>query len=96
MNAISSNTTKTLGRDNLPDTESDVIIQVENLHKTYSAATCQVQALRGVALSVKRGEMVAIMGPVRLRQDDAAELHQRPRPLQRAATSASAASTSPR
>ena len=63
MNAISSNTTKTLGRDNLPDTETDVIIQVEGLHKTYVSGDVLVQALRGVDLSVKRGEMVAIMGP---------------------------------
>ena len=63
MNAISSNTTKTLGLENLPDTAIDTIIQVENLHKTYVSGDVQVQALRGVDLSVKRGEMVAIMGP---------------------------------
>jgi len=62
VNAISSNTTKTLGRDNLPNTETDVIIQVEGLHKTYVSGDVLVQALRGVDLSVKRGEMVAIMG----------------------------------
>jgi putative ABC transport system ATP-binding protein len=61
--AISSNTTKTLGRDNLPDVETDTIIKVENLHKTYVSGDVQVQALRGVDLSVQRGEMVAIMGP---------------------------------
>ena len=63
MNAISSNTSKTLGAGNLPDGNSDVIIQVEGLHKTYVSGDVQVQALRGVDLSVKRGEMVAIMGP---------------------------------
>jgi putative ABC transport system ATP-binding protein len=37
-------------------------IEVENLVKTYSSGDVQVQALRGVSLEVKRGEMVAIMG----------------------------------
>ncbi len=62
MNAISTNTTKTLGLENLPDTETDVIIKVEGLHKTYTSGDVQVRALRGVDLAVKRGEMVAIMG----------------------------------
>jgi putative ABC transport system ATP-binding protein len=43
-------------------TEDESIIQVEDLVKTYSTGDLQVQALRGVSLDVKRGEMVAIMG----------------------------------
>jgi putative ABC transport system ATP-binding protein len=39
------------------------IIEVEDLVKTYSSGDTQVQALRGVSLTIKRGEMVAIMGP---------------------------------
>jgi putative ABC transport system ATP-binding protein len=43
--------------------EDESIISVENVVKTYSSGDVQVQALRGVSLDVKPGEMVAIMGP---------------------------------
>ena len=42
---------------------SDIIIEARGVHKTYDTGTVQVHALRGVDLSVGRGEMVAIMGP---------------------------------
>ena len=43
--------------------QNDNIIQAEGVHKTYDTGKVKVDALRGVDLSVPRGEMVAIMGP---------------------------------
>ncbi len=39
------------------------IIQAENLAKTYHIGKVEVPALRGVSLSVERGEFVSIVGP---------------------------------
>ena len=39
------------------------IVRATGIHKTYDTGKVQVNALRGVDLSVGRGEMVAIMGP---------------------------------
>jgi putative ABC transport system ATP-binding protein len=43
--------------------EQGSIIQASGIHKTYDTGQIQVHALRGVDLTVERGEMVAIMGP---------------------------------
>jgi putative ABC transport system ATP-binding protein len=41
----------------------DTVIRAEALKKTYMMGEVEVQALRGVSLEVKRGEVVAITGP---------------------------------
>ncbi|TMB66430.1 MAG: ABC transporter ATP-binding protein, partial [Chloroflexi bacterium] len=43
-------------------TSHDVIIEAVDVVKTYDTGRVQVQALRGVNLTINRGEMVAIMG----------------------------------
>ena len=45
-----------------PVIDNGLAIEVEDLVKTYASGDVKVQALRGVSLKVKRGEMVAIMG----------------------------------
>ena len=39
------------------------IVEATGVHKTYDTGTVNVHALRGIDLTVERGEMVAIMGP---------------------------------
>jgi len=41
---------------------NNAIIQVENLHKTYIVGDIKVHALRGINLTINKGEFVAIMG----------------------------------
>ena len=42
---------------------SDPVIIAENLVKTYQMGDVEVNALRGLTISIDRGEVVAIVGP---------------------------------
>ena len=39
------------------------VIKISNIKKTYNPKTIPVHALRGVDLSIEKGEFTAIMGP---------------------------------
>lgn len=41
----------------------DHLIRVENLHKTYLLGTTAVAALRGIDLTIEKGDFIDIMGP---------------------------------
>lgn len=43
-------------------TASDGVIEVKNLTRTFVVGDVEIRALRGVDLSIRRGEFVAIMG----------------------------------
>src|SRR5690242_21403633 len=38
------------------------VIQLDHIHKTYTMGDVEVHALRGISLTVREGEFVAIMG----------------------------------
>jgi len=42
--------------------EARTVIQLDHIHKTYTMGDVEVHALRGVSLSIREGEFVAIMG----------------------------------
>ena len=42
--------------------ESRPVIQLDHIHKTYTMGDVEVHALRGVSLTIREGEFVAIMG----------------------------------
>jgi putative ABC transport system ATP-binding protein len=45
-----------------PPAEARPVIQLDHIHKTYTMGDVDVLALRGVSLTIKEGEFVAIMG----------------------------------
>ncbi|HBB96188.1 MAG TPA: hypothetical protein DC054_12430, partial [Blastocatellia bacterium] len=42
--------------------EAQPVIQLDQIHKTYTMGDVEVRALRGVSLTIRAGEFVAIMG----------------------------------
>jgi putative ABC transport system ATP-binding protein len=42
--------------------EAHPVIQLDHIHKTYTMGDVEVHALRGVSLTIREGEFVAIMG----------------------------------
>ena len=49
-----------VGAMQVPDARP--VIEIEHIHKTYTMGDVQVHALRGVSLTIREGEFVAIMG----------------------------------
>lgn len=45
-----------------PSSEARAIIELDHIHKTYTMGDVDVHALRGVSLTIREGEFVAIMG----------------------------------
>jgi putative ABC transport system ATP-binding protein len=45
-----------------PEAEGRPVIQLEQIHKTYTMGEVEVHALRGISLTIREGEFVAIMG----------------------------------
>jgi putative ABC transport system ATP-binding protein len=45
-----------------PQPEGRPVIQLEHIHKIYTMGDVEVHALRGVSLTIREGEFVAIMG----------------------------------
>lgn len=43
--------------------QTDLIVVAKDVIKTYDTGKVKVEALRGINLSVKEGEMIAVMGP---------------------------------
>ena len=59
--------------------EVNVMLYVNNLHKSYQTGSKTYPVLKGVSFQVAKGEFVAVMGPVSythlLRMQDARILH---------------------
>jgi len=49
-------------RDFVSELGDDIVICLRDVHKTYKLGDVEVHALRGINLTIKRGEFVAIMG----------------------------------
>ncbi|HQR32768.1 MAG TPA: ABC transporter ATP-binding protein [Blastocatellia bacterium] len=57
--------TNTIGADpktQSPESAARPVIEIDHLHKVYKTGDVEVHALRGVSLTIREGEFVAIMG----------------------------------
>ncbi len=43
--------------------DSEIMVRLKNIAKTYGEGEARVQVLKGLDLEVRRGEMLAIVGP---------------------------------
>ncbi len=59
---------------------AEPLIRIENVEKVYRRDQIEIPVLMGIQLDIPEGEYVALMGPVGLGQDDAAQPHRRDRP----------------
>jgi putative ABC transport system ATP-binding protein len=62
MSAVAEPRPQTVAPPEVP-TAAPPMVAATGIHKTYETGVVSVQALRGVDLTIARGEMVAIMGP---------------------------------
>jgi putative ABC transport system ATP-binding protein len=51
------------GTNGSGSSDNNILIQIEDLWKTYQMGTEEIHALRGVTFEIQRGAYVAIMGP---------------------------------
>ena len=52
-----------MARDRKPAVATDEIVRMEGIRKVYDTGKVKVEALKGLDLTVRRGEFVAIVGP---------------------------------
>jgi putative ABC transport system ATP-binding protein len=52
----------TWGATSLMPVETPPVIELDHIHKTYTMGDVEVHALRGISLTIREGEFVAIMG----------------------------------
>src|SRR5687767_1123479 len=59
---IPTSITDLAGRIIVPETVARPVIELDHIHKTYTMGDVEVHALRGISLTIREGEFVAIMG----------------------------------
>ena len=57
--------------------ESTMFLEINDLKKSFGQGDSRVQVLRGIDLSVDKGEICVTAGTIRLRQIDSVKYHWR-------------------